>query len=90
MRRESSCVRQLVSAEDGLLYNSSMSCKRSLSAILKVLRQQIALLAARKGVLVMKDSLKPSTEQHLRNLQGSLKGNGALKALVDERQKEIR
>jgi len=67
-----------------------MSYKRSLSAILEALRQQIALLAAREGVLVMKDSLKPSTEQHLRNLQGSLKGSGALKALVDERQKEIR
>jgi len=67
-----------------------MSCKRSLSAILEALRQQIALLAARKGILVMKDSLKPSTEQHLRNLQGSLKGSGALKVLVDERQNELR
>ena len=67
-----------------------MSCKRSLSVILEALRLQIDLFAAREGVLVMKDSLKPSTEQHLRNLQGSLKGSGALKALVDERQKEIR
>jgi len=67
-----------------------MSCKRSLPAILEALRQQIALLAARKGVLVMKDSIKPSTEQHLRNLQGSLKGSGALKVLVDERQNELR
>ncbi len=31
-------------------------------------------------------SLKPVTEQYLRNLQGSLKGKGALKALVDERR----
>jgi len=33
-------------------------------------------------------SLKPVTEQYLKNLQGSLKGKGALKALVDERQKD--
>jgi AbrB family looped-hinge helix DNA binding protein len=32
--------------------------------------------------------LKPVTEQYLKNLQGSLKGKGALKALVDERQKD--
>jgi AbrB family looped-hinge helix DNA binding protein len=31
-------------------------------------------------------SLKPVTEQYLRNLQGSLKGKGALKVLVDERR----
>lgn len=29
--------------------------------------------------------LKPVTEQHLRKLQGSLKGTGALKALLQER-----
>jgi len=28
--------------------------------------------------------LKPVTEQYLRNLQGSLKGKGALKVLVEE------
>jgi hypothetical protein len=67
-----------------------MSCKRSLSAILEALYQQIALLAARKGVLLMKDSPKLAPEQRLRNLQGSLKGSGTLKALVDERQKEMR
>ena len=72
------------------MYNSSMSCKRSFSAILELLRQQIASLVVCKGVLVMKESLTPATEQHLRNLQGSLKGSGALKVLVDERQKEIR
>jgi AbrB family looped-hinge helix DNA binding protein len=33
-------------------------------------------------------SLKPVTEQYLRNLQGSLKGKGALKVLVDERRKD--
>jgi len=33
-------------------------------------------------------SLKPVTEQYLKNLQGSLKGKGALKTLVDERQKD--
>jgi AbrB family looped-hinge helix DNA binding protein len=33
-------------------------------------------------------TLKPVTEQYLKNLQGSLKGKGALKALIDERQKE--
>jgi AbrB family looped-hinge helix DNA binding protein len=30
--------------------------------------------------------LKPVTEQYLRNLQGSLKGRGALKILVEERR----
>jgi AbrB family looped-hinge helix DNA binding protein len=32
--------------------------------------------------------LKPVTEQYLRNLQGSLKGKGGLKTLVDERNKD--
>jgi AbrB family looped-hinge helix DNA binding protein len=32
--------------------------------------------------------LKPVTEEYLRNLQGSLKGKGALKVFVDERAKE--
>jgi len=32
--------------------------------------------------------LIPVTEQYLRNLQGSLKGKGLLKALIEERQKD--
>ncbi len=32
--------------------------------------------------------LKPVTEQYLRNLQGSLKGRGGLKVLVEERRKD--
>jgi AbrB family looped-hinge helix DNA binding protein len=32
--------------------------------------------------------LKPLTEQYLRNLQGSLKGKGALQALVDGRRED--
>jgi AbrB family looped-hinge helix DNA binding protein len=32
--------------------------------------------------------LKPVTEQYFRNLQGSLKGKGTLKVLVDERHKD--
>jgi len=32
--------------------------------------------------------LKPVTEQYLRNLQGSLKGKGGLKALIEERSKD--
>jgi AbrB family looped-hinge helix DNA binding protein len=32
--------------------------------------------------------LKPMTEQYLRNLQGSLKGKGGLKVLLDERRKD--
>ena len=32
--------------------------------------------------------LKPVTEQYLRNLQGSLKGKGGLKILVEERRKD--
>jgi AbrB family looped-hinge helix DNA binding protein len=32
--------------------------------------------------------LKPVTEQYLRNLQGSLKGKGGLKVLMDERRKD--
>ncbi len=32
--------------------------------------------------------LKPVTEQYLRNLQGSLKGKGGLKALVKERHRD--
>ena len=32
--------------------------------------------------------LKPVTEQYLKNLQGSLKGKGGLKTLVDERAKD--
>lgn len=32
--------------------------------------------------------LQPVMEQYLRNLQGSLKGKGALAVLLDERRKE--
>lgn len=32
--------------------------------------------------------LKPVTEQYFRNLQGSLKGKGGLKVLLDERRKD--
>ena len=32
--------------------------------------------------------LKPVTEQYLKNLQGSLKGKGGLKVLVEERGKD--
>jgi len=32
--------------------------------------------------------LKPVTEQYLRNLQGSLKDKGGLKALIEERRKD--
>lgn len=32
--------------------------------------------------------LKPVTEQYLKNLQGSLKGNGGLKTLLEERRKD--
>ncbi len=32
--------------------------------------------------------LKPVTEQYLRNLQGSLKGKGGLKVLLQERNKD--
>ena len=33
-------------------------------------------------------NLKPVTEQYLKNMQGSLKGKGALKVLIDERHKD--
>lgn len=33
-------------------------------------------------------TLKPVTEQYLRNLQGSLKGSGGLKVLTEERRKD--
>jgi AbrB family looped-hinge helix DNA binding protein len=32
--------------------------------------------------------LKPVTEQYLKNLQGSLKGKGGLKVLLEERHKD--
>lgn len=32
--------------------------------------------------------LKPVTEQYLKSLQGSLKGRGGLKTLMDERRKD--
>ena len=32
--------------------------------------------------------LKPVTEQYLKNLQGSLKGKGGLKELLEERRKD--
>lgn len=32
--------------------------------------------------------LKPVTEQYIRNLQGSLKGKGGLKVLLEERAKD--
>jgi AbrB family looped-hinge helix DNA binding protein len=33
--------------------------------------------------------LKPVTEQYVKTLQGSLKGKGLLKALMDERRKDV-
>jgi len=33
-------------------------------------------------------TLKPMTEQYLKNLQGSLKGKGGLKVLIEERRKD--
>ena len=33
-------------------------------------------------------TLKPVTEQYLKNLQGSLKGTGILKVLLEERRKD--
>jgi AbrB family looped-hinge helix DNA binding protein len=33
--------------------------------------------------------LKPVTEQYLKNLQGSLKGKGGLKTLLEERRKDM-
>ena len=33
-------------------------------------------------------NLKPVTEQYLKNMQGSLKGKGALKVLINERHKD--
>jgi AbrB family looped-hinge helix DNA binding protein len=32
--------------------------------------------------------LKPITPKHIRNLRGSLKGSGVLKALMDDRKRE--
>jgi hypothetical protein len=32
--------------------------------------------------------LKPITTQHIKNLRGSLKGSGVLKALMDDRKRE--
>jgi AbrB family looped-hinge helix DNA binding protein len=32
--------------------------------------------------------LKPITPRHIRNLRGSLKGNGVLKSLMDDRKRE--
>ena len=32
--------------------------------------------------------LKPITPRHIKNLRGSLKGSGALKALMDDRKRE--
>jgi len=32
--------------------------------------------------------LKPITEEYLKKLQGSLKGKGALKVIIDERSKD--
>ncbi len=33
--------------------------------------------------------LKPITEEYLKKLQGSLKGKGGLKVLLDERRKDV-
>ena len=88
MHRGPSCAHRYEPAMV-LLYNSIMPSKRSLFAILEIFHQKIALLAERKTDSTMNDSHNLSTEQRLRKLQGSLKGSGALKTLVDERQKEI-
>ena len=55
------------------------------------LRRKYGIKAGTK-ILVYDDGesivLKPVTEQYLKKLQGSLKGKGALKALLAERAKD--
>jgi AbrB family looped-hinge helix DNA binding protein len=55
------------------------------------LRQKYGIKKGTK-IIVMDNgdsiTLKPMTEQYLKNLQGSLKGKGGLKVLVEERRKD--
>jgi AbrB family looped-hinge helix DNA binding protein len=56
------------------------------------LRRKYGITEGTKIIVIDKgDSIvliKPVTEQDLKRLQGSLKGSGGLKALIDEREKE--
>jgi len=55
------------------------------------LRQKYGIKAGTRILVYDKDDLiilKPMTDQHLKKLQGSLKGSGALRVLLDERHIE--
>ena len=55
------------------------------------LRQKNGIKNGTKIIVTDNDgfiTLKPITEQYLRNLQGSLKGKGGLKVLIAERHRE--
>jgi AbrB family looped-hinge helix DNA binding protein len=53
------------------------------------LRRKFGIKAGTRIIIIDNDEkiiLRPVTEQYIRKLQGSLKGTGALQALVEERQ----
>jgi AbrB family looped-hinge helix DNA binding protein len=55
------------------------------------LRKKYGIKEGTKIIITEKDEsiiLKPVTEQYLRKLQGSLKGTGALKTLMDIRKED--
>ena len=55
------------------------------------LRRKYGIKAGTKIIISTKDNLiilKPMTDQYLKKLQGSLRGTGALKVLIEEHHQE--
>jgi AbrB family looped-hinge helix DNA binding protein len=55
------------------------------------LRKEFDIEAGTRALVYREEDaivLKPITLQHIKNLRGSLKGSGVLKALMDDRKRE--
>jgi len=65
--------------------------KKGQIVIPSILRKKYGIKEGTRIILLDKEGsivLKPITGQHIRKLQGSLKGTGILKALIAERRKD--
>ncbi len=82
--------------EYGLIQMEMVQMKTRMTAkgqitIPTILRKKYDIKKGTKIVVIENDNaiiLKPITEQYLKRLQGSLKGTGALKTLLNERNIE--
>ena len=85
------CIYSNIQTQKGENENGNLrNCQRS-NFIPASLRRKYGIKDGTKIIITdIGDAivLKPVTEQYLRNLQGSLKGKGGLKVLLEERAKD--